>query len=187
MIIVSVVGISKSGKTTTIEYLTSGLTRDGYRVGSIKHIHHPDFTIDREGTDTWRHMRAGARVTIALAPKEVTIIRKIDGASIDLDGIIKLIEGEELDIVFIEGLHSLTARRPDIPKIVVAKDQEDLIKILEGTGPVLAITGIIAKRGVKVSGVNAPIIDLEREGELLLKLVKKYIEEEREKKADKTQ
>lgn len=181
MIIVSVVGISKSGKTTTIEYLTSRLVKEGYKVGSIKHIHHADFSIDKEGTDTWRHMHAGAKVTIAFAPKEVTVIRKVDTTPMNLDDIIKLFEGEKLDVIFIEGLHSLTARRKDIPKIVAAKEPEDLMRTLEGTENVLAVTGVIAKKGAKVSGVNIPIIDLEKRGEVLLELIKSNIRRSRGK------
>ena len=57
--VIAVVGTKGSGKTTTIEYLISRLSDEGYKVGSIKHVHHPDFSIDTDGTDTWRHTRAG--------------------------------------------------------------------------------------------------------------------------------
>lgn len=176
MIVVSVVGVSKSGKTTTIEYLTSKLTEEGYKVGSVKHIHHQDFSIDTEGTDTWRHTHAGAKVTIAVAPKEMVIIKKTDGVPNDLNDIIELFEDEDLDVIFIEGLHSLTAKRKDIPKIVTAKDAQDLMKTLEGTDPVLAITGVIAKKKTEVGKVNAPLIDLDKEGPTLLGLIKNQIE-----------
>lgn len=175
MIIISVVGVSKSGKTTTIEYLVSRLVKDGYKVGSIKHIHHPDFSIDTEGTDTWRHIHAGARITIAFAPNEIAVIRKTDSSSMDLESIIKLFRDEQLDVIFIEGLHSLTAKRKDIPKIVTAKEPEDLMRTLEGTEPVLAITGVIAKKRAGVGRVSAPIIDLDEEGGVLLELVKSQI------------
>ncbi|MEM3565281.1 MAG: molybdopterin-guanine dinucleotide biosynthesis protein B [Candidatus Bathyarchaeia archaeon] len=172
MIVMAVVGVSKSGKTTTIEYLASRLTKEGYKVGSIKHIHHPDFSIDTEGTDTWRHMHAGAKVTVALAPKETTIIKKTDHIPNNLDNIIKLLKDENLDIIFIEGLHSLTAKRKDIPKIITAKDDQDLMKTLEGTEPILAVTGVITSKKTKISKVNVPMIDLNREGATLLRLVK---------------
>ena len=175
MIVISVVGVSKSGKTTTIEYLTSKLTERGYKVGSIKHIHHPDFSIDAEGTDTWRHMHAGAKVTIALAPKETVIIKKTESIPNDLNEVIKLFENETLDVIFIEGLHSLTAKVKDTPKIVTAKDNQDLMKTLEGTEPVLAVTGLIAKKKTEIGGVNAPLIDLDREGVTLLRLIENQI------------
>ncbi|MEM1566137.1 MAG: molybdopterin-guanine dinucleotide biosynthesis protein B [Candidatus Bathyarchaeia archaeon] len=175
MIVISVVGVSKSGKTTTIEYLISKLTEEGYKVGSVKHIHHPDFSIDTEGTDTWRHTHAGSKVTIAVAPKETVIIKKTNGVPNDLNDITKLFKDENLDIIFIEGLHSLTARRKDVPKIVTAKDSQDLMKTLEGTDPVIAITGVIAKKRTEVGKVNAPLIDLDEDGPALLELIKKQM------------
>lgn len=175
MLVISVVGVSKSGKTTTIEYLASRLTEEGYRVGSIKHIHHADFTIDTEGTDTWRHMKAGSRVTVAFAPKEITIIKKVESTPADLDNILKLLEKEGLDIVFIEGLHSLTAKRWDIPKIVTAKEPDDLVRTLNGTEPVLAITGVIASKRTDIGNINVPVININEEGEKLLKIIKDRI------------
>jgi molybdopterin-guanine dinucleotide biosynthesis protein B len=174
MVVIAFVGKSGSGKTTTIEYLTSRLSEEGYRVGSIKHIHHPDFSIDTEGTDTWRHTHAGAIVTVAVAPKETVIIKKTDASLLDLDRIIRLLDGEKVDFIFIEGFHSLIAKRKDIPKIIVAKDVEDLMGTLKGTvQPILAITGVIAEKKTEVSGVEAPIIDIYTKGDLLLKLLKK--------------
>jgi molybdopterin-guanine dinucleotide biosynthesis protein MobB len=130
--------------------------------------------MDTEGTDTWRHAHAGAIVTVALAPKETVIIKKTDASSLDLDRIIRLFDEEKVDFIFIEGLHSLIAKRKDIPKILVAKDAEDLTETLNGTvQPILAITGAIAKRKTEVSGIEAPIIDINTEGDLLLKLLKK--------------
>jgi molybdopterin-guanine dinucleotide biosynthesis protein len=111
---------------------------------------------------------------VAIAPKETVIIKKTDASSLDLDRIIRLLDEEKLDFIFIEGLHSLIAKRKDIPKILVAKDVEDLTETLNGTvQPILAITGVIAKRKTEVSGIEAPIIDIYTEGDLLLKLLKK--------------
>ncbi|MEA2014694.1 MAG: molybdopterin-guanine dinucleotide biosynthesis protein B, partial [Thermodesulfobacteriota bacterium] len=60
--IVSFVGKSGSGKTTLIEKIIPELTRKGWRVATIKHSH-LTFDIDREGKDSWRHQKAGARMT----------------------------------------------------------------------------------------------------------------------------
>lgn len=173
MIVVAVVGTSGSGKTRTIEYLISQLSREGYKVGSIKHIHHPDFTMDTEGTDTWRHMRAGSIMTVAIAPRETVIITRTKPLPPDLDKIFKFFKEEEVDFVFIEGFHSLIAKRRDIQKIIVAKNVEDLMRTLNGTAePILAITGAIAKEKPKVRGIKVPIVDIYDEGNELLKLLK---------------
>jgi molybdopterin-guanine dinucleotide biosynthesis protein MobB len=180
---ISVIGASGSGKTATIEYLISRLSKVGFKVGSIKHVHRAEFSIDTPGKDTWRHMKAGALVTVSVAPKEIAVIKKITaskpGCQHDLDEILSLLAAEGLDIVFLEGLHSLVAGRADIPKIVAAKDLDDLKKMLEGTAPpILAITGLVARgrSGVRLpSGVKVPVVDLSRDGDLLFGLVKDYI------------
>ena len=51
-VIVAVVGSSESGKTTAVEALIKGLTKNGYTVASAKRIPEPEFTIDTEGKDT---------------------------------------------------------------------------------------------------------------------------------------
>ena len=68
VIVIAAIGISGSGKTTTLEYLISHLTSEGYRVGAIKHIHREGFTIDKEGTNTWRFTKAGSKITVAISP-----------------------------------------------------------------------------------------------------------------------
>jgi len=48
--IISVAGISNSGKTTLIVKLIKELKVRGFRVATIKHSHH-DFELDTEGKD----------------------------------------------------------------------------------------------------------------------------------------
>ena len=178
MVVIAFIGTSGSGKTTTIEYLTSQLSKEGFKIGSIKHIHHKDFSIDTEGTDTWRHIRAGAAVTVAIAPKEIVIIKKTDAGLQYLNRAIELLTNmEKFDVIFTEGFHSLVAKREDIPKIIAAKTPEDLKRTLDGTAPpLLAVTGSIVKEALKVSGIKVPIIDLHKDGDILLKLVKDQIQ-----------
>lgn len=65
MRIFSVSGISKSGKTTTIEEIIKELRRRRYTVGSIKDIHFEAFAIDGPSTNTARHRRAGSELVTA--------------------------------------------------------------------------------------------------------------------------
>jgi len=76
--IVSITGLSGTGKTTLIEKMIPELNRRGYRVGTIKHNHH-GFEIDREGKDSWRHRKAGARVTVLASPGKVAVMEDVDG------------------------------------------------------------------------------------------------------------
>jgi len=175
--VIAVIGSSGSGKTTTIEYLISCFSKNGFKIGSIKRVHHPEFSIDTVGKDTWRHTQAGAIVTVSVAPKEIAIIKKTDASLHDLDKIINLLNEEKLDIIFLEGLHSLVAKRGDIPKIITAKDSEDLKRTLDGTAPpILAVTGLVAKKKFKMRVLKIPIINLHNEGDSLLKLVKNHID-----------
>jgi hypothetical protein len=84
------------------------------------------------------------------------------------------LERENLDTIFVEGFHSLIAKRKDIPKIITSTDVGNLKRTLEGTvQPILAITGMIAQRKPKTGDIKIPIINLPEEGKQL-ELVKKY-------------
>jgi len=173
---IAVVGTSKSGKTTLIEYLISHLSKGGLKIGTIKHVHHAGFSIDVEGKDTWRHSQAGAKIVVSVAPKEIAIIKKGEIFYQELDEILDLVKDEKLDLLIIEGFHSLAAKRWDIFKVITAKDEEDLRRTLEGTvEPILAITGPLSQQKIVLSEISAPIISLEDKGEKLLELVKSKV------------
>ena len=97
--IVSFVGYSNSGKTTFLVKVIQELKARGYRIGVIKHDGH-DFEIDHEGTDTWRHRRAGADV-VCIAAQEQIAIMKTPVKPLALDEIIALIDG--VDLILTEG------------------------------------------------------------------------------------
>ena len=177
VLVIAAVGVSGSGKTVTLEYLISHLSAEGYKIGSIKHVHHKGFSMDKEGTNTWRYAKAGAKVIVAISPEEIDIIKKTQMALNDLDKIISLLEQEKVDIAFIEGFHSLIAKRQDIPKIITAKDQNGLEQTLVGTvQPILAIAGIIAQNTSSPTYTNIPIIKVPEDGQTLVELVKKQLE-----------
>ena len=176
VLVIAALGTSGSGKTTTLEYLISNLAAEGYRIGSIKHVHHKGFTMDKEGTNTWRYAKAGSKVIVAISPDEIAVIKKTEGALNDLDQVIVSLEQEQLDIVFIEGFHSLIAKRTDIFKIITAEDTKNLKRTLEGTvQPILAVTGIIGQQKPETD-VGIPLLNLSTEGEHLLRLVKERIQ-----------
>lgn len=173
---IAVVGTSKSGKTTLIEYLISHFSKEGLKIGTIKHVHHSGFSIDVKGKDTWRHSQAGAKIVVSVAPGETAIIKKGKAYYHNLEKILDLIKDEKLDLLIIEGFHSLTAKRPDIFKVITAKNEEDLRRTLEGTvEPILAITGPLAQQKLVLSEISTPIINLKDQGEKLLELVKKEV------------
>ncbi len=177
VLVIAAVGASGSGKTTTLEYLISRLSAEGYRIGAIKHIHIPNFTIDKEGTNTWRYAKAGSKVTVAISPQELAVIKKVETSDSQLDRAIQLLENEQLDIVFIEGFHSTMASRPDIPKIITAKNQGDLERALTvSVQPILAIAGLVAQSTSQKTIGEVPFIKIPAEGEQLLDIIRTLIE-----------
>jgi molybdopterin-guanine dinucleotide biosynthesis protein B len=182
VLVIATVGVSGSGKTVTLEYLISHLSAEGYHIGSIKHIHHKGFTIDKEGTNTWRYAKAGSKVIVAISPEEIDIIKKTEMALNDLGQIIALLEQEKLDIVFIEGFHSLIAKRVDVPKIITAKNREGLEETLQGTvEPIIAITGIAATNATNSFYGKIPIIKIPEEGQKLITLIKEQLDKSSKK------
>ncbi len=68
MKIISVIGYKKSGKTALVERIVIALKKYG-SVGTVKHLH--EHRINTPGTDTWKHMQAGADVVIGVTPGEL--------------------------------------------------------------------------------------------------------------------
>jgi len=177
VLVVAAVGTSGSGKTIAIEYLINRFSEEGYSVGAIKHIPHRDFSMDREGTNTWRYAQAGSKVVVAISPHEIDIIKKTERELKDLNQILALLEKDRLQVVFIEGFHNLTAKRADIFKIVTAKNQEELRRTLEGAvPPVLAVTGLVCQDATEISFGEVPFIKVPQEGEKLYQLIRAQLE-----------
>jgi len=109
--IVSIVGNSKSGKTTLIEKLTRELKSRGYRVATIKHTPH-GMTFDEPGKDSWRHIQAGSEATVISSQDRIVLIKPV-APDITLDEIAPLF-GEDHDIILAEGF-----KQDNAPKIEV--------------------------------------------------------------------
>jgi len=98
--VITVIGKSGSGKTTLLEKLIAELTYRSYRVATVKHHSHSDFTIDHPGKDSWRHARAGSLQVYIVAPNKIAFYRDLDNP-ITLDDVIKDIQ--DVDIILCEG------------------------------------------------------------------------------------
>lgn len=107
-----VVGGKKSGKTTLIEKLIPELSGRGYRIGTVKHHHSSSpLEVDREGKDSWRHRKAGARFVALVSPTEVAIFQDTDDAT-QLDQVIASLRG--VDLVLVEGFRAESKPRIQI-------------------------------------------------------------------------
>ena len=115
--IIGVYGEKDSGKTTLVERLVRGLVKKDYRVGTIKHIHYDDFSVDTEGRDTWKHKNSGASIVVSSAPNETAFIFK---CGLEFDAILENLDKFDLDIIIVEGY-----KKENIDKILVGEGKEE--------------------------------------------------------------
>ncbi len=109
--VVSIVGKSKSGKTTLIEALISELKSRGYHIATIKHSAHR-LSFDKPDKDSWRHIQAGSDATAISSPDQVVLIKPVTEEP-DLNDIARLF-GEYYDIILAEGF-----KQSSTPKLEV--------------------------------------------------------------------
>lgn len=130
--VVCVVGKHNAGKTTLIERLMPHLHESGRRVAIVKHAAH-GFTMDREGSDSWRLTQTDAVAVLVSGPGGAVLSCKLpDDAT--LPQILALLPMLDIDLVLVEG-----HRRSDFPKIEVHRaalgsdllvSEDDLIAIV---------------------------------------------------------
>ncbi|WP_308917806.1 molybdopterin-guanine dinucleotide biosynthesis protein B [Jannaschia sp. LMIT008] len=70
-----IVGRKDAGKTTLTERLTAELTARGLRVSTAKRTHHA-LDLDRPGTDTHRHRRAGAGQVVLASDARLALLEE---------------------------------------------------------------------------------------------------------------
>jgi molybdopterin-guanine dinucleotide biosynthesis protein B len=169
-VVIAVVGGKKSGKTITIEILTKELAQRGYKIGAVKHIPEPDFTIDTKGKDTWKFARSGAKIVVAVSAAEIATIEKTESRNFSLKAILRKCRGS--DLVFLEGFRKLVAEDKSIYKIVVVRSPEEIAEGLEIFSPILAFTGPYQpKLGLK----RIPYVDIREDSERLADLVERIV------------
>lgn len=160
MRVLSIIGFSKSGKTTTIEEVIKILRKRGYSVGSVKEIHFEDFHLDEEGTNTYRHKEAGSQLVTARGIYETDILVQ-EKLSIN-----KILDFYDYDFVILEGVRDTAA-----PKIIAAHDEEGIESDLDDT--VFAISGKISGQFEVYKGL--PVINALTEADVLVDLIIKKV------------
>lgn len=109
--LVCFVGNKNSGKTSFVERLVAWLSSLGLSVACIKHDVHA-FTMDREGTDTWRFSAAGAAKVIISAPGRTALLESMEGEK-GLDELRELAAGG-VDIILVEGFKRSAADKIEV-------------------------------------------------------------------------
>jgi molybdopterin-guanine dinucleotide biosynthesis protein MobB len=142
MIVVSLVGLKKSGKTATAEALISEFKSRGYRVGGVKFMPKGKFTLDVKGKDTRRQREAGAEFVISLSPGEVAFIGDAGDAPGMRDALRFVPEGTQ--ILICEGL---TEDHPGVMRVLTARAPEMIEETMRVRGvhdDIIAFSGIMA-------------------------------------------
>ena len=127
--IVSVVGKSKSGKTSLIEKLIQELKSRGYRLATIKHTPQ-GISFDEQGKDSWRHLQAGSEATAVSSPDKIVVVKPVPEDA-TLDEAVRLL-GEDYDLILTEGF-----KQGNAPKIEVHRKDSGLP--LKGIRKLIAI------------------------------------------------
>lgn len=166
-VIIAVVGSSNSGKTTAIENIIKGLIDRGYTVASAKRVPEKDFTIDKEGKDTFRLSKAGAITVLSIAPNELAVIKKVDTNKITFDKLISEFQ-DETDIIILEGFKSLVGEDLTIPKIVAIKNNYELSMALKRYKNIMAF---ISRNSDENMETEIPVINVLKEPNRIVNLV----------------
>lgn len=160
MKVFSIVGITQSGKTTTIENIIKELRKRRYSVGSVKEIHFEEFAIDIEGSNTHRHKEAGSQLVTARGYYETDILFQ---EKLSLDEILK---HYDYDFVVLEGVGDA-----NVPKIVSAHDEEGILARLDDL--TFAVSGRISNTIDKFN--DLPVINATKDIEELVDLIEEKV------------
>ncbi|GIL00116.1 MAG: molybdopterin-guanine dinucleotide biosynthesis protein MobB [Alphaproteobacteria bacterium] len=96
-----VTGWKNAGKTTLVAALVTEMAVRGLTVSTVKHAHH-SFDIDHEGTDSWKHRRAGSRETLLVSSVRWALMHELrDEREPALDDLLAMLA--PCDLVLIEG------------------------------------------------------------------------------------
>jgi len=125
--IISIIGKSKSGKTTLVEKLIGELKSRGYRVATAKHA--MEVIFDQPGKDSWRHIQAGSEATVVSTRDQLVLIKPL-ASDMSLERIVQLF-GEDYDVILAEGF-----KQSDAPKLEVHRR--------EIGAPLSSIKGLVA-------------------------------------------
>lgn len=131
--ILQVVGYQNSGKTYFIEQIIKRTSKEGYKVGVIKHHGHGVPEVYDEKKDTGRHRHAGATIT-GVSGGGLLSIQATREEEWELDTLLSLYASFNLDFIVIEGY-----KKQAHPRVVMLRDKADEV-LLENSSIRAVIT-----------------------------------------------
>ncbi len=164
MKVLSIAGYHHTGKTTVAENLIKELRRRDFTVQSIKDIHNEQFTMEREGSNSWRHWEAGSEVVFARGLNETY---QVWHSQLTLK---EMLERLDADYVIVEGM-----KEEPLPRIICAETFEQIDELLDGT--VVAISGKVSNNYDTYKGVPIlhPVKDIKKIADIVIANVFKVL------------
>ncbi|MBS7635907.1 molybdopterin-guanine dinucleotide biosynthesis protein MobB [Candidatus Bathyarchaeota archaeon] len=111
---------------------------------------------------------------VSISSKEIAIIERGSTNDFSLESIVE--KCRDNDIILVEGFRKILGAKPNVPKIVAVKSEEEVVEALKTFKPIIAFTGpYLAMR----RELPAPYFDVLREQAKLAELVEKVIRGEK--------
>ncbi|MFX1577186.1 MAG: molybdopterin-guanine dinucleotide biosynthesis protein B [Promethearchaeota archaeon] len=134
---ISVFGYKDSGKTTVTTKIIAHLVEQKFHVLSAKHVGDPEFSLDSPGTDSYRHLDAGASATFLHSESATALLLR--------QPITQLKEllsygatAIPADVIVLEGFRFWTQKDPSIAKVICIRTTDEISEFqVETTGPIL--------------------------------------------------
>ena len=129
LLIISFIGLHRSGKTASIESLIGYLKTKGYRTGTVKLMQHGDIPVDEVGKDTWRHRKAGAEFVIALTHNYTYLLSDCPDFQ-SMSGLLSIVP-LSCQILILEGKPDSPDEHIPVNEVVCLKDLADIDETLK--------------------------------------------------------
>lgn len=171
--LLAISGRKNSGKTTLITRILPILADSGLRVATIKHDGH-DFDADVPGTDTYRHMAAGAYGTAIFSSEKYMVIKK--QPSVQPNQLIG--QFPEADLLLLEGFKSA-----EYPKIEVLRKENSTECVCTGSH-LLGIAADCEREEITGEHADVPILNLNDPQEIAEFIKKRIAESNQEERKD---
>jgi molybdopterin-guanine dinucleotide biosynthesis protein MobB len=119
MKIFGLAGWSGSGKTSLLARILPELTKNGYRVSTVKHAHH-SFDVDQPGKDSYVHRQAGAYEVMVISENRWALMHENSGpAEPDLAQTVSRMT--DVDLVLVEGFKTYPHPKLEVHRTSLGK------------------------------------------------------------------
>ncbi|MDB5659654.1 MAG: mobB [Cypionkella sp.] len=147
MRVYGVIGWKNAGKTSLMERLVAEITRRGFTVSTVKHVHH-DVDLDQPGKDSHRHRAAGASEVVLASAKRFAIMREHRGAEPDLAAVLSRMA--PVDLILVEGYKRDAHAKIEVFRVEAGHD------LIQPSDPLVRAVATDAALGT----LRVPVLDL---------------------------